>query len=146
MAFLVPTFNITCNWWDNDQWRSNWPDFTAIPTIADLPCQLRPGCKFLSPFDVPGVSTNLHELVLPKLTNVVPPYFDDGYWVHWCGVVEVPSNSGRYYFLHDVVDVAKGFLNEYRVAILSSTQVYESAVFAADGGQPYAPPWPIPIP
>lgn len=51
--------------------------------------------------------------------------------------VEVPTGSGRFYFVAVVDDIGKGFANEHRAAVLSK--------FSYNGGV-VGPPWPIPIP
>lgn len=54
-------------------------------------------------------------LLLPALTDIRDAACASGY----TDIVEVPDGSGRWYSVEYVDDVAKGFTNEYRVAVLS---------------------------
>lgn len=103
----VPTFNLTCNVWFGN---TIFPTFAA-PSLAGLPCQLKPGDFVFSPFNF-----NAMYLCVPARTNIHWnrsgfPFGSDG--------VECPAGSGHYYRVAYVNDVGRGFSNEYRFALIS---------------------------
>jgi hypothetical protein len=66
-------------------------------------------------------------LSVPAYTDL-RPWGAEGGWTGATGsMVEVPAGTGRYYQVQCVDDVAKGFPNEYRFAIL--TQGYRAFAF-----------------
>jgi len=121
--FTTPTFNLPVN-----IWRYQFPPPAGLPdvvTVANLQSFKRtqnwlPDSTFL-----PSVYCSMAYLLLPAGTDVQStaenPLGGD--------TVECPAGSGRFYGVWHVDDVAKGFANEYRVAVL----------------QKY-PGWPVPIP
>jgi hypothetical protein len=146
MAFIPPTFNLVCDIWRNAQWRANWPLFTAAPTIVNQPCQLRVGSLRVNALVNSQEGGNLSELLVPALTDVRQANFQTSDFPAWYDVVECPSGSSRFFFIVAVTDVAKGFSNEYRVAVVEPSVEWESAIYAGRPLYPYAPPWPLPYP
>lgn len=150
MPFIVPTFNLLCNVWSNDDWRANWPSWPAIATYFDVPCQLRGHLKQTTPWTELVIAGSLLELCLPALTDVRDVFYFTQEYPSWTWVIEVPSGSGCFYFVVGISDQAKGFPNEYRSVILAPTRSYESPFFGTlplDFPRwPYAPVWPTPYP
>jgi len=147
MAFIVPTMPIQANIWSNADWWATWPGAVNTPTFADVQCQLRSSLKFATRLDQPMSLTGVEEVVLPAFTDVRYPLPSTSEWLRFTDMMEVPKNSGRYYHVIGVVDVAKGFTNEYRLAIVQPTVGWEGTEFS--GGKPnwpYAPAWPTPYP
>jgi len=147
MAFVLPTFNLSVNWFAQNNWAGSWAKGTGPvpPPDNTWSAQLRPPGKYLSPvsfLDVPS----LEELVLPKGTNVLLPSAVTSEWQYWCDMMEIPAGTGRYYFVVDVFDTAKGFGNEYRTAVVAATTIFESPYFNFLPNWPYAPGWPQPYP
>jgi hypothetical protein len=121
MPFTLPTFNLTCNIWTGSV--GAYPPLsppTGSPRIAAQPCGLAHGklsskvapigSSFLS------ISVGVMQLLLPKGTDV------RGIESNTAAVdlVECPAGTGRYYFVQSVDDVGKGFVNEYRLAFMTS--------------------------
>lgn len=112
MAFRTPVFNLTCNLWRN---APALPP--AGPPDLVLSCQLAwdgTGRFLLLPRAAATVPIHFMQLRLPFRTDVrglsQTPTPD---------TVEVPAGTGRYYQVHRVDDVARGFANEYRCALIS---------------------------
>lgn len=123
MAFVLPTFNLTC---DIYSWGSTIP---GTPRIANQPCQLR----------APSLTTrtSLTGLTVGGMTSylLLPPGVDirdmNSTPISSGDFVEVPSGSGRVYLVIYVDDIARGFPNEHRLAILTKNVSF---------------PWPVPTP
>jgi hypothetical protein len=109
MSFRVPTFPIKCNIYDFFSLPPAAPRLTSV-------CQLRVG-RWVAP----GAATDWatggfllgRKLLLPKRTDIRS--------LDWYGAsdtVEVPVGSGRWYQVVVVDDVARGFTNEYRFAVI----------------------------
>lgn len=79
------------------------------------------------------------ELLCPALTDIrgVQTNGPDSW-------VEVPIGSGRCYLVTWVEDVAKGFANEYRLALL--VQMNFAVAASLIWNQPGMPVWPVPTP
>lgn len=135
--FILPTFNLTCN-----IWRYTLNPRTDPPTIAGQVCNLQFGHKnswgpvesFVPNTSHTAFNNNIanyamaRNLLLPVHTDIRPAWYGGVVNVGQGDFVEVPAGSGRFYGTMDVDDVAKGFTNEYRVALLV----------------PF-PTWPVPI-
>lgn len=113
MSFKLPTFNLLCNIWTGYGTGGPFPIVIA-PTFAGVPCQLR---LIPNSFDFNSGTVHMY-LALPALTDIRPPNGQTGV-PHLGDCVEVPGGTGRYYAVTAVDDRAKGFLNEYRVAMLA---------------------------
>jgi len=134
MAYSIPEFNLVA-----DLWRFVLPlDFDTLVHVTEFDCKLRAFGG--SPSFVGG---NLNtasggpygvELLCPAGTDIRDKTCAGGV----PDAVEVPIGSGRWYYVFVVDDVAKGFSNEYRFAIIGKIQ---SAYGVAN-----APDWPTPIP
>ena len=110
MSFKVPTFNLDVNvWHEGTNPHTDPPSFVTIGQLH-FPEQ--------NPFawgrGSPAPYIFVRYLRLPAATDV---RFDPG-WDGPIDTVEVPAGSGRFYLVLDVDDVAKGFDNEYRVALI----------------------------
>lgn len=124
MAFRLPTFNVNVNIWRGTNAVTNPPDVTALGNLS-------PG-RFTTIFSEASASAPVSSFVTDMLLRL-PPLTDirDGI----LGTTgrdncEVPAGSGRFYAVIYVDDVAKGFTNEHRYAMI------------AKGSRP----WPEPIP
>lgn len=107
MGFQAPTFNLTA-----DIRRSGL--LPPTPVALNTPAQLRASGRQSSGQD----STNVGwpfcwSLLVPALTDL-----RDQFSVTGADSVEMPAGSGRNYLVVYCDDVAKGFLNEYREAII----------------------------
>ncbi len=121
MSFSTPTFNLLCNIWHGRNPSTALPP-VGLPDLS-VSCQLRmlkTAFHAVSPSPATLASVlRLMMLCLPPGTDV-RPYVGIGHTtpVLSCDIIEVPAASGRYYFTLQVDDVAKGFANEYRCAVL----------------------------
>lgn len=110
MAFSIPHFNLHCNIWND-------PDpTTGPPTLPDVECQLYfPKQDQLEV--TPGSSASWRGpmyIRLPAGTDVRFNNPADPPSNH----IECPSGTGRMYDVLYVDDAHKGFLNEYRIAVV----------------------------
>jgi hypothetical protein len=118
MAFVLPTFNLSCNVWHG------LIDPRTHPPSITVDCQLRgvnQSSGTSSP-ELPYVPGNY--FLFPPLTDI-----RDGSGPSGTDSLECPAGSGRFYYVTNVDDIGKGFTNEHRYALV----------------QKY-PPWPEPIP
>jgi hypothetical protein len=117
MAFRLPTFNLACAVYDFGTAPA------GPPRIASVPCQLRaPLHVSTNPSAVFGSGSGW-VLAVPKLTDL-----RDFFNAAGNDTVECPVGSGRFYNLDIVDDVAKGFSNEYRIALLYKTLTWPTPV------------------
>jgi len=120
VAFDPPTFNLLCNVWHQV------PDPPALPAgapnIANLPCNLR----ILKTADV--ITTQGSQ---PTAFIAVPKGTDLRVLVGWRSlrapggttpIIECPAGTGRIYQIFAIDDVAKGFPNEYRFALVTQVE------------------------
>jgi hypothetical protein len=123
MAFVLPTFNITCNIYT---WPLNIPGGPRISPV----CQLRAPAANNGGFGSGLLAvTQIIQLLLPPLTDIRDSFAAP---INASDYVEVPAGSGCYYQVMWVNDIGKGFPNEHRYATLAKT--------TAGGG------WPVPMP
>lgn len=106
MSYRKPVFNVDAN------------IFTAPDTVTDPPrltvdCQLRQPGKLSSGQDEDHTWAFLWELLVEPGTDIRDAFCASGE-----DLVECPAGSGRTYRVCIVDDVARGFTNEYRVAML----------------------------
>lgn len=110
MAYTVPNFPITVKVWHA----------VAVPPVGapafTVMGNLTPGVRTLA-LTAAAVAGEMFCL-LPKLTDI-----------RIADVAEIPGGTTRYYSVIFVDDIAKGFSNEHRFAVLRQ-----------------AAPWPIPTP
>jgi hypothetical protein len=104
----LPNLPLLCRVWRGES------DINGDPDIDDLKCQL----VFLQT----EVSTaQFVDLESPVFLHLfVAKGTDLRTWINWAtnDRVEVPKLSGRFYTVEMVDDVAKGFPNEFRCAVL----------------------------
>lgn len=111
--FRVPDMSkLTCT-----IWRTYGPPFLPRPGGGiDSPCNLstsRPQQQIGADFGLGATPA----LLLPARTDIRPTYgFGDG--ATGGDTVECPKLSGRFYVVLGVEDVARGYDNEYRLALL----------------------------
>lgn len=123
MAFILPTFNLTCGIWTYGTPLSG-------PARLEVECQLRaPTMSQVSSGAGTSPFTYAITLLLPPGTDIRDHYSGAGSASDW---VEVPLGSECWYQVLWVNDVGKGFPNEHRYASIAKTTIA--------GG------WPIPIP
>lgn len=142
MGFVVPQMPLGVNIWNSTL-------VTNAPTISTV-CNLSPGRRTF--FAGPVVTTNitlgalivfgdLLECLLPKGTDI-----RGAQHAGLDSIVECPKGTGRYYYVVWVDDVAKGFANEYRLALMKQcdlTFVSLTNVISVFGNIPV---WPVPTP
>jgi hypothetical protein len=116
MAFVLPTFNLTCNIWRSQPPTPVLPaDVVALCNFS-LGKRISTGADYIPWFNLPagggvGISCLIRIMLLPALTDIRGLYTAG--LPDW---VEVPAGSGRFYRCMDVDDMAKGFANEHRLA------------------------------
>lgn len=132
MAFSVPTFPIDC-----DVYSGPWlTKAFRFNTVCNLALGRRVQQQFQD-FDVPEVQASSLQMALlvPLLTD-----FHDKAMNLENDVIECPAGSGRWYGLEAFDDVAKGFDNEYRIAIITKISA------AVDSTRYAGLYWPTPVP
>ena len=123
MAFVLPTFNMTCDIY-------TFPyNFAAAPRIAAQICQLR-APNATSPQMASGLLafTNAMMLLLPPATDIRDIYCAP---INSADAVVIPTGTTCRYQVMWVNDIGKGFPNEHRFAIIAKINTG---------------PWPVPIP
>jgi hypothetical protein len=93
-----------------------------------VPCNLTPGRRVFSQTTqvpaVPGLYAFDMELLLPALTDLRASYLPGP---TPADLLEIPKASMRFYLTWYVDDIAKGFANEHRFAILK--MIREDVIF-----------------
>jgi hypothetical protein len=136
MPFTVPNFNLPVSIFDRPASL-----LTAPPTVprASTVCNLTPGRRVQPAF--PDVSDSSVQIYLGTAFLLLPAGTDIRDLVcvgDSCDILEVPSLSGRWYTVLTVDDVAKGFPNEYRTAMIAKLgppRFFHPGYF-----------WPVPMP
>jgi hypothetical protein len=146
MAFIVPTFNLTCNIWSRATWGATSPTPIPPPDYPNVPCQLRADMKAQGNVYLFDFLWQAEYLLVPAGTDLRIPDYATNIDFDSPDIVEVPSGSSRWYFLVYTFDVAKGFSNEYRVGVLISTQGARSGRYSTMANYPFTPPWVTPYP
>lgn len=130
--YRVPDFNLTCKIFTVGA-SSNSLRMEVECALVMGPARRRDGSNW-NQADTSGAGF-LPTLCLPAGTDVRDSS---------CGgkmdLVEVPSDSGRFYLATMVDDVAKGWPNEYRLVSIQKTWGF------AGNGSNLTDPWPTPIP
>jgi len=121
MPYRVPVFNLTVNVWRQGVPVTDPPDLVIQGNLT--PQRRRFAQYWFSPDPLVAPTWSIY-LLVPKLTDLRDQYHTGG-----GDSVEIPAGSQRFYTIVFVEDVAKGFPNEYRFAVLAET-----------------PPWPAPMP
>lgn len=114
MAFVLPTFNLTCN--IKTCPVANVPSVPSEPfRLTAQPCQLTYGRRVnvasTGGTDTPGVPLLAMNVLLPAGTDVRGPQDTVSF-----DMLECPAGSGRWYWVVFVDDIGKGFTNEHRTA------------------------------
>ena len=120
LAFILPTFNLeaTIHTWTQDAWP--WP------IRGETICQLRaPDMSVCSVFSGSGQVLTGMVLLCPKGTDIRDFYTAPG--TH-PDQIEVPKGSGRVYAVTYSDDIAKGFDNEHRFAVLRKVLVWPTVM------------------
>ena len=149
MAFRIPTFGLNVNLWRAGTGATNPPDLVFTGNLS-------PGKRSMMVSTlVTGAGAGFAptsalfdyqlfmELLCPRVTDIRAG--DPGN-AAFPDLVECPAGSGRYYLVVWVDDVAKGFSNEYRIAlIVHYTKTLAATVAWANvyGAPNY---WPLPTP
>jgi len=127
MAFRLPSFNLTVNIWRTTTPLTNPPDVVST-------CNLSPGRLVTMQGEGAALSEAEAGSVQAYMIVRLPANTDirDGFRTFLArgDTVEIPAGTLRYYYVWYVDDIAKGFTNEHRFAL----------VVKADAG------WPEPIP
>lgn len=113
MPFKVPTFNLTCDIYTANDLGIN------PPRLADVPCQWRGIAKLTaldSVFAVSGPPAISTEILLPAGTDVRGSV--DGALEQEDDIILSVFGVTRPFYVLDVYDVARGFANEYRIAVV----------------------------
>lgn len=116
MSFTVPVFNSRCNIATCPV--PNTPSVPTPPYRRTLQaCNLALGRRVAAPAtggtNTLGVVLVTAQLLLPKLADIRGPQDSVS-----TDMVEVPAGSRQWYVCEGVLDVGKGFPNEYRLAYL----------------------------
>lgn len=124
MAFTVPSFNLAVDVWNGPVGTGTY----RFSTMGNLQHARRMniGQPILTG---PDLAQGAMYLLLTKYEDV-----RDNFSVEGSDLVEVPALSGRWYQVIVVDDVAKGFANEFRCAIIMKSL------------GPSGESWPTPIP
>jgi len=112
MAWLPPTFNLVCDIYTGPLMIPPM----VLPRLTS-PCQLR-FYKTGQTVAATGPGSGVMSLLFPAGTDVRPSI---GFNVGAGDVIECPRGSGRGYSVLTVDDVAKGFPNEYRLAVCAQS-------------------------
>ena len=109
MAYVLPTFNLKCG-------IHRWPIRFDLPADLIVDCQIRgPGSTYSATAAGTIGYYGITWLILPPLTDIRDTYCEP---INSNDGVEVPLGSGRYYMVTWVEDIAKGFSNEHKYALL----------------------------
>lgn len=123
MAFVLPTFNITVH-----IYSAGLPPPTGTPRIIDQEAQLRaPAANNVMFVSSVGASSAMI-LLLPPGVDIRDQFNTP---INSSDYVEAPAFTGRFYRVIFVDDIAKGFPNEHRYAVLQKV---------------LGVPWPTPTP
>jgi hypothetical protein len=133
MPFQAPTFISQVRLWHGGGGGGVYatPDLTFMGTLSV-------GRRRLLPpnVGVPGSFSQLQaELLCPKLTDIRATWNNI-----LADLVEVPGGSKRFYDVKWVDDVGKGFVNEYRLALIYMR------VNPTGGGTAFGFSLPVPLP
>lgn len=116
MAYVIPGFNLECNIYTGP-WASK------VLRLADQECALAVGRRTAAPTNAGAIGDQVvgvcFLLLLPAGTDVrdAAGYIYDAAHVG-TDYVEVPAGSDAWYAVNSVVDVGKGYPNEFREATL----------------------------
>lgn len=110
MPFVLPTFNLKCDVWT----AGTWP---VGPPRIQVDCQLRaPSMQNAGAVVVGALGFPALALLVPAGTDIRDPVATP---INSTDELEVPAGSGCFYLPVRVYDIAKGFANEHRYAIIA---------------------------
>lgn len=112
MAHQLPTLNLVCRYWRYYDYTHQPMPPTEPPFLGLVPCQLRQSMYNLLAFPNEVGLTMVSAVLFPKHADVRGPTL-----AFQGDMIEVPQGTGRFYTCIAVEDRAKGFTNEYRVAL-----------------------------
>jgi hypothetical protein len=117
MPFRLPTLNLTVRIFTGP---GGAPPPVAVPVgpkRLETSCQLTYGRRVnvasTGGTAAPGIPVQAMSLLIAKLTDIRGLQDTVSY-----DIVEVPSGSNRWYWVSCVDDIAKGFANEHRSAVI----------------------------
>lgn len=110
MSFRLPSMPLLCNIWQQFGPPFAHPPFPRVTTR----CQLRLRQTTFTADTGSTIPAGI-ELLVPKGTDIRPL---NGFTMGLHDQVECPAGTGRFYDVVAVEDIAKGFPNEYRIALL----------------------------
>ncbi len=116
MAYRVPNFNLTVHIWRGATGIALPPDVVTVG-------QLRAGIHINTGYDATLADAVYWAIALPPLVDVRDLFCASG-----PDKLEAPAGSGRFYLVRHVDDVAKGFPNEYRQAIVTKFSVWPQPI------------------
>lgn len=132
-SFTMPDFNLTCNVWHNPSLSFatlGAPSASFMANLANGRVAHLPG--WVSQTFGIRPSSFQSSILVPALTDL-----RDSSVAGNPDIVEVPAGSQRFYWVVYCDDIAKGFGNEHRWAVLQ--KVYNYGAYAY-------PHWPAPMP
>jgi hypothetical protein len=142
MAFRVPTFNLSVRLWRKTP-------VAGAPTLTFM-ANLSPGRRVT--MQQPLVVASSVPATGPEIgdcTSLLCPQGTDVRGLQSSGlsdVVECPAGTRRFYLVVWSDDVAKGFGNEYRMALLRQVDFQLAAVASFSGLFGAGLTWPVPTP
>jgi len=117
MAFVLPTFNMRCGVWRAPHTPPDDPRDTSFE------CQLRGASHDAATTNPTDFLHAGNYALFPALTDIRDNSTPTG-----SDILEIPVDSGRYYYVFNVDDVAKGFTNEHRYAILGKALLWPEPI------------------
>lgn len=111
-GYNIPTFNLVCN----INTGGEFPGTFRLESPCALAVFKKVGAVSTGGTGEIGVPLLTMWLLLPKLTDIRGPFINEGDGP--ADYVECPAGSGRIYLVAMVDDSGKGYMNEYRFAIL----------------------------
>jgi len=113
MAYVIPQMPLLCAIWSQGDTPGVDP-----PREFDVPCNLGWGRRVLNAaLTYPSTGVCVHAQLLLLAGTDIRGYLNSGTYDQ----VEVPQGSGRFYYVSQVDDIGKGFPNEHRFALISTS-------------------------
>lgn len=116
--YAPPVFNLLCN-----IYTLTFGGATQTLRLSDVPCQLyNPWRRSVGGMQPTLTTTEFASNFAPLIVRLPAGTDVRSHWQAGSGEpdqIELPAGSGVYYLVSDVNDVAKGFPNEYRAALVT---------------------------